>query len=416
MLRAYDVLKIRDYRWLLASRLFVTVALQIQGLAVGWQVYALTKDPLALGMIGLSEAVPSLLISLYAGHLADIVDRKRLAQWSVVTMALCLAMLGMCSKTMADSRLFLVFIFALIAMSGLSRGFYVPAVFGLVSQMVPRELYGNASAWNTAIWQASAILGPVLGGYLYLQGNASITYTVATILLLVALCGFMQVKTEYEGSSNGGSDPLKNISEGLYFVFSNQILLGAMALDLFAVLFGGAVAVLPMFVSDIFHCGPQALGLLRAAPCIGALVTASILTHWPVSANAGKWLLLSVAGFGICMVGFGLSTSLWLSICLLILSGALDGISIYVRSTISQLCTPHDMKGRVASVNSIFIGSSNEIGQFESGVAARVMGLVPSVVFGGCMTLVVVLLTAMRAPKLRNMHIYALEKEVPQSN
>jgi hypothetical protein len=211
-------------------------------------------------------------------------------------------------------------------------------------------------------------------------------------------------------AKNDVSD-LENIKEGINFVFSNQIILGAMALDLFAVLFGGAVALLPIFTSEIFHQGPQGLGVLRAAPSVGSFLTAALLTHRPLVRHAGAILFASVAGFGFCMIGFGLSTSFYFSLFLLALSGAFDGVSIYVRSTIIQLSTPNDMKGRVAAVNSIFIGSSNEIGEFESGVTAKLMGLVPSVVFGGCMTLLVVLATSIKAPKLRELHMHQLQAQ-----
>ena len=224
---------------------------------------------------------------------------------------------------------------------------------------------------------------------------------------------FLRLKVRMTATAKKDTSIVENIKEGLHFVFSNEIILGAMAMDLFAVLFGGAVALLPVFTAEVFHMGPQALGMLRAAPCVGALITATILTHHPLKHNAGRIFLGAVGGFGLCMIAFGLSRNFYLSLFLLALSGILDGISVYVRSTIYQLLTPMDMKGRVSAVNNIFIGSSNEIGEFESGVTAKIMGLVPSVVFGGCMTLLVVLFTMFKAPKLRNLNMENLYEEQP---
>jgi len=406
----YAALALRDFRLLLIGRLFATLALQIQGMAVGWQVYALSKSALYLGLIGLSEALPSLGVALYAGHVADMIDRRSIVLSVLSSIVVSVALLGACSATMSGSPMLVMIIFAIIALSGLARGFYAPAMFGMVSDIVPRELYGNAAAWNTASWQASSVVGPILGGFLYVCFGPAITYAFATALLAASLVCIAFVNSSSPVNPKNDLSVFENIKEGIAFVFANQVILGAMALDLFAVLFGGAVALLPIFTSEIFHQGPQALGMLRAAPSIGSFIVAAFLTHKPLVRNAGAILLASVAGFGFCMIGFGLSTSFFFSLFLLALSGAFDGISIYVRSTIVQLATPNELKGRVAAVNSIFIGSSNEIGEFESGVTAKFLGLVPSVVFGGCMTLLVVLTTAIKAPKLRALHMHELQR------
>jgi MFS family permease len=405
----YAALASRDFRLLLIGRLLTTLALQIQGMAVGWQIYALTKSALCLGLIGLSEAFPAIGVALYAGHVADVVDRRLIILTVSAWLVLSVALLGVCSAAIAGAAILVPIIFCIIALSGLARGFYAPAMFGMVSDIVPRELYGNASAWNTATWQASAVAGPVVGGLLYVCFGPAVTYAFATCLLASSLFCFFLVKTTTALKAKDDISVFENIKEGVRFVFSNQIILGAMALDLFAVLFGGAVALLPIFTSEIFRLGPQGLGLLRAAPSVGSFLIAAWLTHRPLVRHTGAILLASVAGFGFCMIGFGLSTSFYVSLFLLALSGAFDGVSIYVRSTIIQLLTPNDMKGRVAAVNSIFIGSSNEIGEFESGVTAKLMGLVPSVVFGGCMTLIVVLATTIKAPKLRGLHMQHLQ-------
>lgn len=408
---AYAVLEIADYRRLLISRLMVTVAVQVQAIAVGWQIYAITNNPLMLGFAGLAEAIPAIGVALYAGHVADVVDRKKIVLWAVGTLVLSLALLWGCTLAMPANWSLVTCLFIVIAISGVARGFYAPAIFGTVSDIVPRHLMGNAAAWNSTVWQASAVIGPIFGGLLYGWVQAANTYMFSTILLACAFVSFSLIKSKSDINPNKHDTILENIKEGLQFVFSNQIILGAMAMDLFAVLFGGAVALMPIFAKDVFHCGPQVLGVLRAAPSVGSVITAVVLTRHPITHNSGKVFMLAAAGFGLCIIGFGLSTNLYLSLILLAISGALDGISVWVRSTIFQLVTPNDMKGRVAAVNSMFIGSSNEIGEFESGTAAKLMGLVPSVVFGGVMTLLVVLATSIRAPKLRNLHIHELYKE-----
>ncbi|MBS1998891.1 MAG: MFS transporter [Cyanobacteria bacterium SZAS LIN-2] len=412
----YAVLKLADFRLLLIGRLLGTVAVQIQAIAVGWQIYSITKNPLALGFIGLAEALPAIGVALYAGHVADVVDRRRIAISCLVALCMSMLLLSLSSHYVADQNQLVMLIFTVVALSGFARGFYGPAVFGMVSDIVPRELLGNASAWNSTTWQASAMAGPMLGGWIYVWLAAPATYLFSFALLLGSVLCFALIKARTVLSSKKVVSIVANIKEGLSFVFSNQIILGAMALDLFAVLFGGAVALLPVFTDKIFHTGPEALGMLRAAPSLGAVLTAAILTHRPIARHSGVVLMLAVAGFGLCMIAFGLSTNFYLSLGLLALSGALDGVSIWVRSTIFQLVTPNEMKGRVSAVNNIFIGSSNEIGEFESGVTAKLMGLVPSVVFGGCMTLLVVLFTAFRAPELRRLHVQSLYTQPLEAN
>jgi len=407
----YAVLQLPDYRLLLVSRLMVTVAVQVQGIAVGWQIYAITNSALYLGLAGLAEALPAIGVALYAGHVADIIDRRKIVLYSVATLIVSMAIITACSFQGNSNSTLLAALFLVIALSGVARGFYGPAIFGIVSDIVPRPLLGNAAAWNSTVWQASAVAGPILGGILYSNVHAANTYLFSTLLLMAAFISFWQVKSRTVLTKSKYESVFDNIKEGLVFVFSNQIVLGAMALDLFAVLFGGAVALLPIFAKEVFHCGPEVLGVLRASPSLGSVVTAMVLTHKPITHNSGKIFMFSAAGFGLCMIAFGFSTNLYLSVLILAISGALDGVSVWVRSTIFQLVTPNEMKGRVAAVNNMFIGSSNEIGEFESGVTAKYMGLVPSVVFGGLMTLLVVLITSVRAPLLRKLHVHDLYKE-----
>jgi MFS family permease len=398
-------LKIVDFRYLLAARLLVSLAIQIQGIVVGWQVYELTKNPLSLGMLGLAEVLPCVAVALYAGHVTDVVERRRIAMGATLTLFVALACLGFASGAHLATGTLLICIYGLVAVTGLGRGFYGPSVFALLSQIVPRHQIGNASAWNSTLWQMSAMLGPILGGFLYVQFGPAATYSCSSLMLLVSVVLFQLIRSRTDLRASPIGSVTESIKEGLRFVFSNQIILGAMSVDLFGVLFGGAVALLPIFVDEIFHRGPEALGVLRAAPAIGAFLTTLLITRHPIKHRAGMVFLSCVAAFGLCMIAFGLSRDFYLSVAILALSGIFDGVSIYVRATIYQLHTPEEMKGRVAAVNSIFISSSNEIGEFESGVAAKLMGTVRSVIFGGCATLAVVAVTAWKAPKLRRLDL-----------
>jgi MFS family permease len=404
--------QIPDFRWLLAGRLLATLAVLIQTIAVGWQIYALTHKPLMLGLLGLAEALPAIGVGLYAGHVADVMDRRRIALVAVV--GLLIAMLGLWagSTYITNTDVLMPIVFFCVAITGFARGFYNPSVFGMVSDIIPRELYGNAAAWNTAVWQASAVGGPILGGLIYVAVGPSATYFLSSALLMCSLMCFVTIKSRtvlHKTEEKVGI--AENIKEGLNFVFSNEVIVGAMAMDLFAVLFGGVVALLPIFADQVFKMGPQALGVLRAAPSVGSFLIAAILTRHPISRETGHVFMASVAGFGLCMIGFGLSRNFYISFSLLVISGILDGISMWTRSTVYQLLTPSNMKGRMAAVNQMFIGSSNEIGEFESGVAAQYLGLIPSVIFGGCMTLLVVAVAAVKAPKLRKLHVHDLYKE-----
>ncbi|GHM99639.1 MFS transporter [Cytophagales bacterium WSM2-2] len=401
----YAAMQVRDFRLFILSRLFVTVAVMMQAVVVGWQVYEITKDPLSLGLIGLAEAIPAIGVSLYAGHLADVMERKKIIMVCVITLLLCSAALLVFTVDMGAFILTngALPIYAVIFVSGIARGFLSPANFSFMPQLVDRELYQNAITWNSTIWEGAAVGGPMIGGLIY--GFFGITAAYCADVALVAagaVCYFLipsrplPAITEEQGI-------WEKIKAGIKFVFTNQVILGAITLDLFAVLFGGAVALLPIFADTILNVGAVGLGFLRSAPSIGAVVTAVYITHNPIKKNMGKILLWCVAGFGFCMIGFGLSTSFWLSMGLLIVSGVFDCVSVIARSTMIHTLTPENMKGRVSAVNSIFVGSSNEIGAFESGVTARLFGTVRSVVLGGAMTLAVVGVTAWKAVKLRRL-------------
>ncbi len=401
----YAALQVRDFRLFILSRLFITLAVMIQAVVVGWQVYEITKDPLSLGLIGLAEAIPAIAVSLYAGHLADIVERKKIILLCVITLVGC--SVALLFFTMNVGAFILqngaTPIYAVIFISGVARGFLSPANFSFMPQLVSRDLYQNAITWNSTIWEGAAVAGPMIGGLIYGFFGITAAYCSDAALTAAALGCYFLIPNRALPAVTEEHGIWEKIKAGIKFVFTNQIILGAITLDLFAVLFGGAVALLPVFADDILHVGKIGLGFLRSAPSIGAVLMAVYITHNPIKKNIGKILLWCVAGFGFCMIGFGLSTSFWLSMALLILSGVFDCVSVITRSTMIHTLTPENMKGRVSAVNSIFIGSSNEIGAFESGVTARLLGTVRSVVLGGIMTLAVVVVTSWKANKLRGL-------------
>jgi MFS family permease len=401
----YAALKIPDYRSFITARFCLTLAIQIQSVVVALQVYDITKDALSLGLIGLAEAIPSICVSLYAGHVADIMQRKKIILICVSTLLIC--SLALFFFTLEPGQYFLIYgvipIYSVIFLSGIARGFLTPAQFSFMPQLVPRELYTNAVTWNSTLWETAAIAGPALGGLLYGFFGLTIAYSIDVLLTLTGLTLMFFVHNKPLPEVTGEEGVAEKIKAGLRFVFHNKIILSAISLDLFAVLFGGAVALLPIFANEILHVGAAGLGILRAAPSIGALVMAFYIAHNPIIKNTGKILLFCVAGFGISMILFALSTNFWLSLSILIISGVFDCVSVIIRSTLLQTLTPENMKGRVSAVNHIFIGSSNEIGMFESGMAARLMGTIPSVIFGGCMTLIVVSTIGWASKSLRTL-------------
>jgi MFS family permease len=402
---AYAAFRVPAYRAFWLYRLFGSSAIQIQSVAVGWQIYELTHDPLKLGLIGLAEAIPALGVALFAGHIADVMSRRAILRISNGLFLLATAALAIISLHSLHDFLtgHLWLIYAVIFLTGLCRGFLSPAHFGLLGQLVPPELYGNASIWNANVWQAACIGGPAAAGFLYGYGGPAITYGLATAMLFLGWLCLLVMKAPPSRAARAAQSVVASIHEGLRFVFRNQVILGAMSLDLFAVLFGGAVALLPIHAGEILHIGPLGLGLLRAAPALGSTIVGVYLSYRPITRRAGSALFWNVVGFGVSMILFGLSTNFFLSLIFLVLSGGFDAVSVFVRWTMFQIVTPDHMKGRVAAVSSIFVGSSNEIGEFESGVAAKLLGTVASVVFGGCMTLVVAATIAWRAPQLRRL-------------
>ncbi len=385
-----------------------TLGIQIQGTVVGWQIYDLTKDPFALGMIGLAEALPAISMALYAGHVADRHDRRRIALMALGVLVLCsvalwfLAGAGSLGVELL-SRTRLTAIYSVIVLSGLARAFLQPARQALSAELVPRELFANAITWRSGAWQLAAVIGPAVGGLLYALGGASLAYAVDAALMVFAVAVMVSIANRSPVRETTHEGVYESVKGGVRFVFGEPVLLGALTLDLFSVFFGGAVALLPIFAAEILHVGPVGLGVLRASPAIGAVIMSVLVARRRDWDRTGHVLLWSVAGFGVCMVLFGLSTSFYLSVGLLIASGMFDMVSVVIRSTLLQSRTPEALLGRVSSVNQIFIGSSNEIGMFESGLTARWWGTARSVVIGGVATLGVVAAIAWLIPTLRTL-------------
>ncbi len=414
----YAALRYPEFRRLIGAVFLLTVALLAQEVALGYELYLLTHDPLTLGFIGLAEAVPFIALALVGGHLADRREKRTLLLGSLGVIAvaslvlLCLSLEPVRSG-MAQSTLLLA-VYATIALIGLARGLYAPAASSLKSFLVPRALFPNASTWSSAGWQGGAILGPVVGGLLY--AGFGLEGTIIVSLMLIACAALMLAGIRPRGvppPSETASNLRESLSEGLDFVKRTPIILYSISLDLFSVLFGGVVAILPVFVEDVLKVGPAELGILRAAPAIGAMLTLFACAYLPPTRQLWRNLLLAVAGFGVATLIFALSPWFWLSVFALFLTGAFDSVSVVIRGTILQVFTPDHLRGRVQSVNSVFLSCSNEIGAFESGLAARLMGAVPSVVMGGAMTLGIVAAVAAKSKHL--LRIKLGEKDDPHT-
>jgi len=402
----FAVLRLKEYKFYLANRFLLTMGITMQSVIVGWQVYDITKDVFALGMIGLSEAIPFIVISIFSGHIADTFNRKKIILWFTFLFILVTGALLYLSTDASSfiQRYGTLPIFSMIVLVGVIRGFLSAAFPSILSQIVPRELYGNAATWNSTVWHGASILGPSVAGLLIAVGYTT-AYTVDITFISLSFLAFLFIASKPVPPREKSETLYESLTSGIKFVFKNQVVLGALSLDLFAVLFGGAVALLPAFAEEILHAGAVELGFLRAAPAIGAVVMAFIIAYKPPTKNAGRNLFLSVGAFGISTILFGLSENIWMAFFFLFLTGAFDNVSVVIRHTVLQLATPDNMRGRVSAVNGIFIGSSNEIGAFESGATARAFGLKPSIIVGGILTVLVVAATAKLAPKLRQLNI-----------
>tara|TARA_R110002051_G_scaffold115026_4_gene188087 strand:+ start:4258 stop:5520 length:1263 start_codon:yes stop_codon:yes gene_type:complete len=411
----YAALRFKEFNIFLLVRFAMVFAWSMQFIVIEWQVYSMTKDPLSLGIIGLMEVIPAVGMALFAGHIVDQKEKRNLLMkcilgFSVISFGLFILSLPSVLETY-ETKVILYGIYALVFLGGLVRAFLGPTIFSLIALIVPKKIYPNAATWSSTTWQLASVLGPALAGFSISLIGVHWSMCVIFGFSLLALSALFNISKKPILNPKIGEPVFQSLKEGLSFVFKTRAVLGALTLDMIAVLFGGAVALLPIFAQDILHVGSEGFGVLRAAPAVGAALTMLGSTRFPLHKNAGKKLLFAVFGFGICMIVFGLSTYFWLSVIALFLSGAVDGVSMIIRQTILQLKTPDNMRGRVASVNSMFVGSSNELGAFESGVTAKLMGTVTAVVFGGTMTLLTVGITAFVSPGFRKLD---LQKDVEE--
>ncbi len=410
---SFSVLRLRDFRLMFLVRVFGMMALQAQDVIIGWQVYSLTRSPFMLGLTGLTEAVPAIACALVAGHIVDVGRPHRVFMFCVGALALDMLALMLIAGGMigAPGGSVLPWLFGGIFLSGLARSFIAPTSYSLLPQIVSRAQIPAASAWLSSGFQLAAISGPAVAGIIYGGYGARAAWMLPATLMGVAfvLLAFISHPHRHYRSSEKHEPARQSIPAGWRFIWTHKVLLSVMALDMFAVLFGGAVAMLPAYADQVLHVGSQGLGALRAAPALGAIVSALVLAVRPFGQIRATTLLWAVTGFGFCIIGFGFSTAFWLSMLLLAASGAFDSVSMVIRQTLMQWLTPDAMRGRVSAVNSMFIISSNEIGAFESGLAAKLLGLVPSVVFGGIGTLVVVAMTALLSPTFRRTVVHADE-------
>jgi MFS family permease len=395
----YAALRFKDFRLLLIGRLISSFSSEMLSFAIGWELWIRTHSALALGFVGLAQVIPVLLLSLPAGHVADQYNRKRIV---LITQAF----LAVCALWLANLSFFqgsIYWVYVCLLGIGISRAFNDPASSTLLPQTVPPALFSSAATWNSSSWQFASIAGPAVAGIVVaLTNSVTVIYLFDALAAIIFSVLLMMIKGRQLPLARK-SNTLDSLTEGLKFMRDTKVILAAITLDMFAVLFGGAVALLPIYATDILKVGPTGLGVLRAAPSIGALIMAFLLAHLPPMKNAGRTLLLAVTGFGLATVVFGFSTLFWLSVAMLALLGSLDNISVVIRSTLMLTLTPDEMRGRISSVNSIFIGMSNELGSFESGLAAAFLGPVIAVVAGGIGTILVVLIAAWVWPEMRNL-------------
>lgn len=405
----YAALRIKEFNYFLLLRFCLVFGWSMQFIIVEWQVYSLTKDPLSLGIIGLLEVIPAVTMALFAGHIVDQKEKRNL-------LALCIAVFSLISLGLFlltwpamvsdwSSKTILYCIYGLVFFGGFLRSFFGPTIFSLVALIVPKKLYPNAATWSSSTWQMAAVFGPAVAGFSIAMLGVHWSLCIVFCLILISLLLVFKISKKPILNPKVGEPILESLKDGIRFVFKTKAILGAITLDMVSVLFGGAVALLPVFAQDILKVGPEGFGALRAAPAIGALITMLITAYIPISKNAGMKLLVAIFGFGLSIIVFGLSSIFWVSLLALFFSGVTDGVSMVIRQTILQLKTPDHMRGRVASVNSIFVGSSNELGAFESGLTAKLMGTVTAVVFGGTMTLVTVVTTGIVSPSFRSLDL-----------
>lgn len=405
----YAALRISEFNIFLLVRFALVFAWSMQFIVIEWQVYSITKDPLSLGLIGLMEIIPALSMALFAGHIVDQSEKRGLLikciiGFSVISFGLFLLTWPLVVGNWSTNAV-LYSIYALVFLGGLVRAFIGPTVFSLIALIVPKKLYPNAATWSSSTWQVASVLGPALAGFSISWIGVHWSMCLIMGFALLALVNLLRISKKPILNPKIGEPMMQSLKEGVKFVFKTKAVLGALTLDMIAVLFGGAIALLPIFAQDILKVGSEGFGVLRAAPAVGAFLTMLITAYIPISKNAGMKLLAAIFGFGVCIIVFGLSSIFWVSVLALFFSGVTDGVSMVIRQTILQLKTPDHMRGRVASVNSMFVGSSNELGAFESGVTAKLMGSVTAVVFGGTMTILTVVTTGLVSPSFRKLDL-----------
>lgn len=405
----YAALRFKEFNIFLFVRFALVFGWSMQFIVIEWEVYSLTKSPLALGIIGLMEFIPAFLMALFAGHIVDQSEKRNLllkciAAFSLISIGLYILTLDNVVNYLDQSTV-LYSIYLLVFFGGFLRSFFGPTIFSLVALIVPKSIYPNAATWNSSVWQLAGVSGPAFAGFSihWIGVNSSLSIVFACVL--VSFFVLLLIKKKPLLNPKIGEPVIQSLKEGVKFVYQSKAILGAISLDMVAVLFGGAVALLPIFAQDILEVGSKGFGVLRAAPAVGALITMLITAYLPITRRAGLKLLIAIFGFGLCIIVFGLSEIFWISVFALFFSGVTDGVSMVIRQTILQLKTPDHMRGRVSSVNSIFVGSSNELGALESGVAAKLLGPVIAVVFGGTMTLFTVLSMAFISPTFRKLDL-----------
>ncbi|MGK0413122.1 MAG: MFS family permease [Polaribacter sp.] len=405
----YAALRIKEFNIFLFVRFLLVFGWSMQFIVIEWQVYSITKDPLSLGIIGLMEIIPAFSMALFAGHIVDQREKRNLL--ALCTGAFSLISLGLfllTTDTVLSSwstNAILYCIYGLVFFGGFLRSFFGPTIFSLVALLVPKKIYHNAATWSTSTWKTASVSGALCGGFFIGWMGVDKTLSIVFILVTLSFITLFQIKKKPILNTKIGEPVKESLKAGIKFVFQNKAILGTLTLDMIAVLFGGTVAILSVFAQDILKVGPEGFGILNASISIGSIVTMLLTTYIPINRNTGKKMLISVFIFGVSIIAFGLSSIFWVSILALFVSGAADGISMVIRQTILQLKTPDDMRGRVSSVNSMFVGSSNELGAFESGLAAKIIGPVAAVVFGGTMTLITVVTTGIVSPTIRNLDL-----------
>lgn len=414
----YAALRYKEFRSYIGLRFFFTFAYQMQAIVLGIYIYQLTKDPLALGFIGLCEAIPAITIALYGGYIADKSEKRGLLLKIFSSVFLCSVVMLFVTSAPLRSHISdywtVKILYGMVFCIGLARGFFGPANFSLQASIVPKEVYPNASTWSSSSWQMASILGPAAGGLIYGFFGITVAYVVIIAFIFIALICIFFLKV-HQPTFTPKEGIVKSLTEGINFVFKTKMMVWAMSLDLFSVFFGGAVAILPVFANDILKVGPEGLGFMRAAVSAGSVFTMLAMTRFSPMNKPWRNLLIAVTGFGLSIICWSLSKNFYLTLFFLFMEGSFDSISVIIRSTIMQLLTPDEMRGRVSAVNSMFIGSSNEIGAFESGLTAKLMRTIPSVVFGGTMTLVIAGITWLKTKSLTKLSLQDINEQTTKA-